>query len=174
MYKRGAPVTEGHGTTSFMGARGMTLEQRFWPKVDKSGDCWLWTAHTSNVGYGMIGVANTMRTAHRVSYEMAYGEIPEGMDLDHICGVRACVRPEHLRPTTRKQNMENLRGANRNNLSSGVRGVTRDGKKWKAQVCHQGKGYTVGRFDTIAEAEAAAIAKRNELFTHNDDDRVSA
>lgn len=157
-----------------MGFRGLTLEQRFWPKVDQSGDCWTWLASLTKEGYGQIGVNNQMRTAHRVSYEIAYGAIPSGMDLDHTCGVRSCVKPDHLRPTTRKQNMENLRGANRNNLSSGVRGVTRDGKKWRAQVCHQGKGYTAGRYDTIAEAEAAAIAKRKELFTHNDVDRLSA
>jgi hypothetical protein len=174
MGQRTPPVTAGHGETSFMGIRGLTLEQRFWPKVDKTGSCWAWLATISPAGYGMFGVNNTMRYAHRVSYELANGSVPDGMDLDHVCGNRACVNPEHLRPTTRKQNMENLRGPNKNNLSSGVRGVTRRGNRWVAQVCHKGRGIYVGRFDTAEEAGAAAAAKRNELFTHNDADRIGA
>ena len=111
--------------------------------------------------------------AHRVSYEWAHGEIPEDIQIDHICHVEPCVNPHHLRPATAKQNGENHRGAYRNNSSSGVLGVSwkKDSRKWVARVRHEGKGYHVGLFDTIEAAGYAVKMKRNELFTHNDLDR---
>jgi hypothetical protein len=74
-----------------------------------------------------------------------------------------------------KQNKENLRGASKNS-KSGARGVWwhKSSNRWQARVGHDGKQVHVGYFGTIAEAEAeaAVIAKRNELFTHNDLDRL--
>jgi len=76
------------------------LEQRFWAKVDKTDDCWLWTGASWN-GYGRIGADyNGVRSipllVHRVSYELAYGTIPDGHIVHHECGVRSCVNPDHL------------------------------------------------------------------------------
>lgn len=154
----------------------MTPEERFWPKVDKSGDCWLWTARVIPSGYGQFKVAGCMVYAHRFAYEQLVGEIPEGLQLDHrhTCP-KNCVNPDHLRPTTSKQNGENRVGAQRNNLSSGVRGVTwyKRLSRWQAQLMHGGKYVYVGLFDTVEEAEAAVVARRIELFTHNDADRPS-
>lgn len=73
-----------------------SVEERFWEKVDKTGDCWLWQASKNGVGYGAFSVNQTWVMAHRFSYELAKGPIPAGMVIDHICRVRACVRPEHL------------------------------------------------------------------------------
>lgn len=145
---------------------------RFWSKVDKSGDCWLWTASTEN-GYGRFWVGGGKRVmAHRYAYEELVGPIPDGHDLDHkhTCP-RTCVRPDHLRPATRKQNMENLSGARADN-KLGVRGVHKVKYRYRAVVGHNGKLCHVGYFDTIEAATAAAEAKRIELFTHNDKDRV--
>lgn len=82
---------------------------RFWMKV-KPGDngCWLWTASVRPLtpygdpgdGYGQIHINGTMRTAHRVAYEMFHGPIPEGLVLDHLCCVPACVNPGHLEAVT--------------------------------------------------------------------------
>lgn len=151
-----------------------SLEERFWSKVDKSaGDgCWPWTASRDRNGYGQFGLGGKMRRAHRVAYELATGRpIPAGMQVDHRCRNRPCVRPDHLRLATNKQNQENHRGAQRNS-SSGVRGVhwAKRDQRWQGQVKHHGKRIHVGLFDSLAEAEAAAIAKRKELFTHNDSD----
>ena len=150
-------------------------KSRFWAKVDKSGECWPWTASRKPNGYGQFMVWPKLRYAHRVAYEMAVGPVPAKTDLDHTCHDRACVNPSHLRLTTRKQNLENHSGAPKNN-TSGVRGVTwhKQHSKWHARVGHCGRTYNAGLFDSIAEAEAAVIAKRNELFTHNDLDRVAA
>ena len=87
------------------------------------------------------------------------------MQLDHICHNRACVKPEHLRLVTNKQNQEHRRGATARS-QTGVRGVSPHLGLWRAQVGHHNENITVGYFDTIAEAEAAVIAKREELFTH--------
>lgn len=85
------------------------LHDRFWSKVDKSGDCWLWTAHVNNRGYGMFGMKvdtkPTMRTAHRVAYEMERGPIPSGLEIDHLCRVRICVNPAHLEAVTHHENL---------------------------------------------------------------------
>jgi hypothetical protein len=148
-----------------------TVEERFWSHVDQTGDCWLWLAATRN-GYGQFHPhGDRTAPAHRFAYELVRGPIPEGRQLDHrhTCP-KHCVNPWHLRPATKKQNAENLAGLLANN-TSGVRGVWWAAGRWRASVTHHGRAVHVGRFDTIEEAEAAVIAKRNELFTHNDVDR---
>jgi len=112
--------------------------------------------------------------AHRISYELANGPIPDGMQVDHICLNPACVKPEHLRLATQKQNNEHRAGLPITN-TSGVRGVSRGWRgKWRASVGHYGGRHYLGHFATMQEAEAAVIAKRLELFTHNDLDRKAS
>lgn len=81
---------------------------RFWSAIHKTESCWLWTAARSTAGYGRVQWKGRLQQAHRVAYEMAYGPIPDGLDLDHLCRNRACVRPTHLDPVTRQVNL--LRG----------------------------------------------------------------
>lgn len=142
-----------------------TVEERFWSKVEKTGACWNWVGAQGELGYGRFGINNRAFLSHRVAYEMSYGPIPEGALLDHVCHNASCVRPTHLRLATEKQNNEYRKGAQRNNKSSGVRGVRKHGPSWRATVKHHGKVYYLGVYPTIAEADAAAKAKRAELFT---------
>ena len=152
----------------------MNAEARFWAKVDKSGECWLWTGSTTR-GYGTFraGPINGITYAHRFSLALT-GVNVTGLQVDHMCHVRACVRPEHLRVATNKQNHENLAGAYANSRT-GVRGVWWDERanQWHATVQHDGIQHRK-RFKIFEEAEAWAVAKRLELFTHNDADRISA
>lgn len=159
-------------------------EARFWAKVNKTATCWLWAGPTTPKGYGTFTVMaypNGRRAgqrqeirAHRYSWELENGPIPDGAEIDHECHAPLCVRPSHLRPTTRKQNGENRIAAN-SQSKSGVRGVrwVPDKNRWRATVGHDGKNIHVGMFLDLAEAEAAVIAKRKELHTHNNADRTS-
>jgi hypothetical protein len=100
-----------------MKPRGGSPQERFWKKVNKSGPvpasrpelgpCWIWTACKSN-GYGHFSVDGIILRAHRVSYRELVGEIEAGLELDHLCRTRACVRPSHLEPVTGTVNI--LRG----------------------------------------------------------------
>lgn len=146
-------------------------EERFWAKVDKSTDCWLWLARKDEKGYGIFSIKSRLIRAHRYAYEADSGtSIPIGMLIDHKCGVPSCVNPQHLRVVTPKQNAEHATKLRSDN-NSGVRGAHWTGWRWKAVVTHMGVHYRLGSFENIADAEAAVIAKRNELFTHNDRDR---
>jgi hypothetical protein len=85
-----------------------TFEERFWGKVDKTPTCWLWTAAKVSRGYGIItggSPAFKQLSAHRVSYELANGLIPEGLVIDHLCRVKACVKPTHLEAVPQSVNV---------------------------------------------------------------------
>lgn len=82
-----------------------TTVERFWKKVDKSGDCWVWTASRcgSNKAYGRYK-ADGHTLAHRFSYELHFGPIPPKMSIHHKCRNTLCVRPEHLACVTQTVN----------------------------------------------------------------------
>jgi hypothetical protein len=88
-----------------------TLVDRFWSKVDRRSEdeCWNWTAAVTTGGYGEIldrtidngGLFQGKQfAAHRLSYELAYGRIADGLVIDHECGNRKCVNPQHLVATS--------------------------------------------------------------------------
>jgi HNH endonuclease len=72
-----------------------TTESRFWSKVKKTESCWVWMAGT-NGRYGLFKLNDKDEKAHRISYFLTRGPIPEGLSVDHLCFNKLCVNPEHL------------------------------------------------------------------------------
>jgi hypothetical protein len=87
-----------------------SLTERIESSVQKDENgCWLWARKVGKPGYGLMTTKEAgkprTRLAHRVSYEAFVGAIPAGLQLDHLCRVRACVNPEHLEPVTLQENL---------------------------------------------------------------------
>ena len=85
------------------------IEVRFLNQINKTDDCWLWTGRPSK-GYGKLWIGrfgNYKKSmyAHRYSYERIHGTVPEGLELDHLCRTKLCVRPDHLEVVTHAENM---------------------------------------------------------------------
>lgn len=107
------------GKTWKRGGQRRPIAERFWEKVDRDGplpevapelgQCWIWTASLDGRGYGQIGtgVGKGVVKAYRWAWVDANGDVPEGLELDHLCRVKQCVRPGHLQPVTQRTN--NLR-----------------------------------------------------------------
>lgn len=73
--------------------------------------CWVWTGGKSPSGYGVTSIDRRQVRVHRAVYELFVGPIPAGLQLDHLCRVRACCNPDHLEPVTCRENL--LRGQTR-------------------------------------------------------------
>ena len=102
-----------------------SLETRFWARVDKTDGCWLWKGSTCR-GYGRISVENRIMRAHRASWELAFGKIPDGLYVLHHCDNNTCVRPDHLFLGTQKDNIQDCVQKGRLNTAIGEkRGSTR-------------------------------------------------
>lgn len=86
----------------------MSLPARIERKIERVpiAGCWIWTAHASRGGYGRVVLGGKVRQAHRVVYELLSGEIPAGLQIDHLCRNRLCVNPAHLEPVTQQVNFE--------------------------------------------------------------------
>ena len=151
-----------------------TPQEKLLAHSEDQGECRVWTGAKvwrpsgSGIFAGQIRVDGKLWLAHRLSYTLNIGPIPEGLQVDHKCRNPPCINPNHLQLATNKVNNENLSGA-RINSKTGIRGVTwfKSKEKYRATVGHNGKQYSGGYFDDIKEAEQAAIALRKRLFTNN-------
>lgn len=98
----------------------------FWARVRKLGDddCWLWEGTVGGRGgYGVLQMQGRQVYAHRYAWEISRGEVPEGLQLDHLCRNRLCVNPAHLEPVTAGENVR--RGLTA--YASGLRTTCRNG-----------------------------------------------
>lgn len=88
-----------------------SVEDRFLAKISKTDACWLWTATKDQKGYGRFGMVINKKyisgyQAHRASWILFEGSIPDGMSVLHSCDKTSCVNPEHLYLGTHRDNMD--------------------------------------------------------------------
>jgi len=122
--------------------------KRFWAKVEKTDNCWLWTGSKRNKGYGAFVYADkngkvVQGRAHRFSYEIHVGEIPEGLFVLHKCDNPGCVNPDHLFVGTNQDNVTDMVSKGRH-----VRGGTYKKGNYKSGESHHNAKLTwelVGR-----------------------------
>lgn len=96
----------------------LTLEQRFWSKVNKTECCWLWIPMPSE-RYGQFRIGPRMERANRVSWKIAFGDIPKGLYVCHTCDNTRCVRPDHLFVGTQTDNMQDMMKKGRGHKARG-------------------------------------------------------
>lgn len=97
-----------------------TIQEKFWANVDRKGadECWEWTGHRYMNGYGCVA----QRSAHRVSFEINKGPIPDGLIVMHSCDNRPCVNPAHLSLGTMSDNTRDMDRKGRRNAEATTRG----------------------------------------------------
>jgi len=114
--------------------------RRFWSLVDQNAGngCWEWRGY-QNLGYGRVRLDGTTYRAHRASYMLTRGEIPNGLVLDHLCRNKLCVNPDHLEPVTNRENV--------------IRGTS--------PIAHQAKQTECKRGHSLADAWVSARGYRH-------------
>lgn len=129
----------------------------------KVGDVAGWK---DELGYVYVGVNGKLIPAHRIIWEMHYGKIPEGMEIDHINHITDDNRIENLRLVTRKDNCKNVSMSKSN--KSGVVGVSwcKRTCKWFASIRVDRKEKFLGRYDKIEDAAAARKAAELKYNFH--------
>ena len=116
-----------------------SIAERFWPKVRKAGpdDCWIWTGSQTPSGYGQIGRGSRgcgQLQAHRVSWELANGPIPDGLWVLHKCDNPPCVNPSHLFIGTRADNMRDCASKRRLLAQANPSRLARGSRHGKAKI----------------------------------------
>jgi hypothetical protein len=129
---------------------------RFWSKVKRGADneCWEWQAAQNGKGYGHIYIGGMTRKnilAHRISYQLIHGAIPDGMDVCHKCDNPGCVNPNHLFAGTASDNGRDMVAKGRQN-NSPLRGEQNGNSK-----------LTTEKVIAIRRAHAAGAVTMTEL-----------
>jgi hypothetical protein len=123
--------------------RSKSVIDRFEAKYtpEPNSGCWLWLGGPRSTGYGGFALdGKTTIAAHRASYELFKGPIPEGLEIDHWwCHTRMCVNPDHLRPATHSENMKNRRAFASGNSGNGAANLLHNKRKTH---CPRGHPYS--------------------------------
>ena len=127
-----------------------SVEDRFYQKVhpEPNTGCWIWGGGLAYLDYGTFFYEGRLQPAHRVSYMLERGTIPEGLHVDHLCRNHWCVNPDHLEPVTRSEN--SIRGigpaitkARHEAKTHCVKGHERSGDNLRIYVSPSGRTYRI-------------------------------
>ena len=137
------------------------VDERFWSKVDRDGPggCWLWAAAQCPWGYGRFWLNGRTRKAHRVSYVLAFGDIPAGLQVLHRCDIPLCVNPEHLALGTNADNHADKirKGRQRGPVGESNRGA----KLTSARVAEIREAYARGGVTQLALASRFGMSQQS-------------
>lgn len=136
----------------------------FESRTKQAGECLIWTGATYGDGRGTMRVDGKKMAAYRYAWEKVHGPIPDNMSIDHKCFTPSCVNVDHLRLATTSENNSHLSGPRKNNHSTGIRNVTKDGKKYRVVIGKDGQRFNFGSFDSLEEAADVAEHGRQSLF----------
>lgn len=149
-------MTRAYNRAPLLRARiDVETEARFWSKVDRSGDCWLWTGAVGK-GYGRFGLQaapGKVTLAHRVSWVLTHGDLAADVLVTQTCHNRLCVRPEHVTTTDYNQ-VASLRG-----------GLTGEDAAWiRANIAV----YTYGEMAALLGVSSQVVSSVNHGRTWRD------
>lgn len=145
----------------------MTVEERFKNKYTKDASgCWLWTAYKDRDGYGYLQVSGKSIRAHRVSWELTNGPIPNGMFICHSCDTSSCVNSDHLFIGTGTDNMKDKINKGRDfnlNKQTCIRGHTFNEKNTRHHMRPGGKWHRICKpCDALRSKQYRLQGKINE------------
>jgi hypothetical protein len=139
------------------------LLHRFWSKVDRSGDCWIWTGRVNRGGYGCFDVGRGSELAHRVAFKIAVGPIPDDLCVLHHCDVRNCVYPDHLWLGTQRDNALDMVAKGRHGLhvypDRAARGVRNGAHIYRERISVARQRFIAQHPDRISRGESHGTAK---------------
>ena len=159
----------------------ITIEERFWKYVDKKteDECWKWIGATLKNNYGVFWDGNKYVKAHRFSYILAYGSIPNDKPIImHACNNPSCVNPKHLVAGTQKDNIQQMYDENRDNLPRGENQY--NSKKKLKEIEEIRKKYSTGKYTyitlskehNISTAQIKRIVNNRQWIDDNYDGRT--
>lgn len=139
--------------------------ERFSKKVQKGDYCWNWIAARNKLGYGVISYKGRPVLAHRLSFLLFKGEIPQGYCVCHTCDNPICVKPEHLWLGTHKENMRDkaLKGRARS-----PKGEEKPNAKLTRELVKDMRNlYSTGEFSHNSLAETFNVSKATVYYVVN-------
>lgn len=135
------------------GARPLSIEEILQTRVSIENECWIWTGYSKPIGRNPEGSRYGRFSgiyAHVLVYVSLVGEVPEGMELDHLCRKTLCVNPAHLQPVIHRENV--------------LRGEGHTAKNARKTKCPNGHAYTKKntRLYTSPQGQIARICRACE------------
>lgn len=149
------------------GPKPKSVAERFWSKVVKSAECWLWNGTKNNHGYGMLLDGPGKRLAHRISWELHFGSIPHRQNVLHRCDNPACVRPEHLFLGSMQANSVDMYKKGRWGNQYAVRLSSTDGER--IRKLYAGGEVTQEALAALFDVHQTTISRIVLNKTHNQD-----